>query len=96
MESINLADLKKSEIKEMIAKLTERLVIIEKKQENNDNKKESQICDECGGKYTLHNKSVHNKTQKHMKQVQYNDSIRRLARSKTIAGRIQIPKDILD
>mgnify|MGYP001608435547 CR=1 FL=1 len=97
MESIKLADLSKTEIKEMIAKLKERLIIIESNKlspREDDNNDKTIICDICGGKYTYHNKGAHYKTKKHIREEEYNDSIRRLARSKTIAGRLQIPKEL--
>lgn len=99
MESIKLTDLSKEEIKDTIAKLNERLTIVETNERKIKlatpyNKNEKVICDICGGKYTVRNKAVHFKTDKHKREERYNDTIRRLTRSKTIAGRLNIPKNI--
>jgi hypothetical protein len=98
MEQIKLKSLSKEQIKDMIATLTERLVIIETKEKNTikspSYRKEKTICDICGGKYSHYNKPMHAKAQKHIVAVRNNDSIRRLARSKTIASRIAIPDDL--
>lgn len=96
MESVKLNELGSEDLKEMIATLQERLVIVEtrKKTKKDDPAGNYCACDICGGKYTLKNKSTHCKTQKHVREVRYNDSIRRLARSKTIASRLNIPEDL--
>jgi hypothetical protein len=45
-------------------------------------------CNICTGSYTYKHKSRHEKTDRHMVAKEHLDTLKRLARSKTLAGRV--------
>jgi hypothetical protein len=49
--------------------------------------KQKILCDICGGRYTIANKSKHVKTKKHINEVEWMKSLKKVARSKTLVGR---------
>jgi Tfp pilus assembly major pilin PilA len=80
----------KNEIKQKIAELQAQLILIESKEPRRkkvSERNEKHVCEICGGKYTWQNKSTHIKTKKHIREVQHIDTIRRVARAKTLDGR---------
>ncbi len=80
----------KEQLEEMIAELSGQLILIKSKEPKLPVKtasKETMDCDICGGRYTLSNKSIHNKTRMHKNEIQHMKDLRRIARAKTLDGR---------
>lgn len=78
-------NLTEDQIKTAIAGLKEELLIrIEQADPNNDN---IANCVFCEIDYLKSNKARHNKTKKHVKAVEYYDSLKRISRSKTLIAR---------
>lgn len=77
-------------IKQRIAELQAKLIVIESKEprkKTNSDRDQKMKCDICSGKYTWQNKNTHNKTARHQRELQHIDTVRRIARAKTLDGR---------
>ncbi len=71
----------------------ERLLLVKKKEEENEEGKEIKKndpikCKICGGKYTRSNKSFHEKTARHKRELEHLIFVTRIAKSKTFLGRV--------
>jgi len=81
------------QLEQFLYVIQERLLLIkqkgdEKKKGEKKDPNEKIICEICKGKYTRCNKSIHEKTQKHKREVEFVNTLRNLAKSKTLLGRI--------
>ena len=75
-------DLTEDQIKTAIAGLKEELALREEIADP-----DSATCVVCDCKYLKTNKARHNKTSKHIKALEYYDSLKRISRSKTLIAR---------
>lgn len=83
------------QLEQFMYAIQEKLLLIkQKEEEDNKNKKkdpnEKITCKICNGKYTRTNKATHEKTAKHKRELEYTNTLRNLAKSKTLLGRAQM------
>lgn len=74
------------QIENLIASL-KQLLVLKNQEEQIANSTGKIRCNICNGVYTTKNKSHHVKTQKHKTAVEHYDTVKRIAKSKTLIAR---------
>ncbi len=74
------------QLQDLIASL-KQIIVLKNEEQRIQNNNDKHKCDICGGYYTYKNKSKHSKTAKHKTAVEHMDTVRRIAKSKTLIAR---------
>lgn len=93
MSKIDLANIKNipvNDLKSTLAAIQEEIMIRNDKPKEvvkNDKGKVEITCTTCDSKFVQSSKTKHLKSKKHLKAIEYNDTLKRIAKSKTLLGR---------
>jgi hypothetical protein len=90
MDSLN--NYTTEQLEQIVLAINEKILLAKKTEEEANKHIEKKptdkiVCKICKGKYTRSNKAKHEKTARHKREVEFTNTLRNLAKSKTIMGR---------